>query len=129
MVRQTARELSPLVGNPSTAVAADALEGRARRAVSLVNEKIGDSSRADAAALEGTVQPTNGASPKVLNLAEAAALVRCSRAHLSNIVNGKVRGIPRLPTVRIGRRVLFRRESLESWLQQVESLTPLPNSR
>ena len=60
---------------------------------------------------------------KVLNLAEAAALVRCSRAHLSNVVNGKVHGIPRLPTVRIGRRVLFRRESLEQWLQQVESMT------
>jgi len=65
---------------------------------------------------------------RILNLAEAAALVRCSRAHLSNIVNGKVHGIPRLPTVRIGRRVLFRRESLEQWLQQVESMTaPRPS--
>jgi hypothetical protein len=60
---------------------------------------------------------------KVLNLAEAAAFVRCSRAHLSNIANGKVRGIPYLPTVRIGRRVLFRRESLELWLEQVEAAT------
>ena len=67
--------------------------------------------------------------PKVLNLAEAAALVRCSRAHLSNIVNGKVHGIPRLPTVRIGRRVLFRRESLELWLQEVESTTLARHSR
>ena|SRR5690242_1131040 len=66
---------------------------------------------------------------KVLNLAEAAALVRCSRAHLSNVVNGKVHGIPRLPAVRIGRRVLFRRESLEQWLQQVESMTALRPSR
>jgi predicted DNA-binding transcriptional regulator AlpA len=66
---------------------------------------------------------------KVLNLAEAAALVRCSRAHLSNVVNGKVHGIPRLPTVRIGRRVLFRRESIEQWIQQVESMTALRPSR
>jgi hypothetical protein len=58
--------------------------------------------------------------PPILNLAEAAVLVRCSRAHLCNVVNGKVRGIPRLPTVRIGRRVLFRRESLEQWLREVE---------
>ena len=58
--------------------------------------------------------------PKILNLAEAATLVRCSRAHLSNIVHGKVPGIPQLPTVRIGRRVLFRRESLEQWLEKVE---------
>ena len=72
----------------------------------------------------GTVLPS-----RVLNLAEAAALVRCSRAHLSNVVNGKVHGIPRLPTVRIGRRVLFRRESLEQWLQQVESMTTLRPSR
>jgi len=66
---------------------------------------------------------------KVLNLAEADALVRCSRAHLSNVVNGKIHGIPRLPTVRIGRRLLFRRESLEQWLQQVESVTALRSSR
>lgn len=62
--------------------------------------------------------------PKVLNLAEAAALVRCSRAHLCNIVHGKIRGIPLLPTVRIGRRVLFRRESLEQWLEAVEAAGP-----
>ena len=66
-------------------------------------------------------QAVNGVSANVLNLAEAAALVRCSRAHLSNVINGKVRGIPRLPALRIGRRVLFRRESLEIWLQQIES--------
>ncbi len=59
--------------------------------------------------------------PKVLNLAEAATLVRCSRAHLCNVINGKVRGIPHLPTVRIGRRVLFRRESLEQWLREIEA--------
>jgi len=61
---------------------------------------------------------------KVLNLTEAAALVRCSRAHLCNIVHGKIPGIPLLPTVRIGRRVLFRRESLERWLEAVEAAGP-----
>ena len=61
------------------------------------------------------------ASPPILNLAEAAKLVRCSRAHLCNVISGKVRGIPHLPTVRIGRRVLFRRESLEQWLREVEA--------
>ena len=49
--------------------------------------------------------------PKVLNLAEAAAFVRCS-------------GVPHLPSVRIGRRVLFRRESLEQWLEEVETSVP-----
>jgi hypothetical protein len=63
----------------------------------------------------------SGVVPSVLNLAEAATLVRCSRAHLCNVINGKVRGIPHLPTVRIGRRVLFRRESLEQWLRELEA--------
>ena len=61
--------------------------------------------------------------PRVLNLAEAAKFVRCSRAHLCNVVNGKVPDIPRLPAVRVGRRVLFRRESLERWLREVEAAT------
>jgi excisionase family DNA binding protein len=59
--------------------------------------------------------------PRVLNLAEAARYVRCSRSHLSNVLNGKLPDVPRLPFVRIGRRVVFRRESLEKWLQQVET--------
>jgi hypothetical protein len=46
--------------------------------------------------------------------------MRCSRSHLSNVLNGKVRDVPPLPFVRIGRRVLFRQESLEHWLRQIE---------
>jgi hypothetical protein len=45
-----------------------------------------------------------GAVPKVLNLAEAAAFVRCSRAHLCNVIHHKVPGVPHLPSVRIGPR-------------------------
>lgn len=70
---------------------------------------------------ERSAQPGNAVVPKVLNLAEAAAFVRCSRAHLSNVANGKIRGVPRLPTVRIGRRLLFRRESLNVWLEELEA--------
>jgi len=54
-----------------------------------------------------------GVVSKVLSLAEAATLVRCSRAHLCNLIHNRVPGVPHLPSVRIGRRVLFRRESLE----------------
>jgi hypothetical protein len=42
---------------------------------------------------EGVPQAKDAATPKVLNLAEAAALVRCSRAHLCSIVHGKIPGI------------------------------------
>ncbi|MFN9297879.1 MAG: helix-turn-helix domain-containing protein [Acidobacteriota bacterium] len=66
-------------------------------------------------------QNVEGRRPRVMNLAEAAEFVRCSKAHLCNILNGKVRGIPQLPAVRVGRRLLFRRESLERWLGEVEA--------
>jgi excisionase family DNA binding protein len=137
MARRTALELSAPpgrseptdFGDARTVVAADASQGLARRAGSYVHHGIADSSLAELQRVGRTIQPDSTAPSKVLNLAEAAALVRCSRAHLSNVVNGKVHGIPRLPAVRIGRRVLFRRESLEAWLQQIELITPLPHSR
>ena len=137
MGRRTALELSPPPGGPETTafgdvrtvVATDAPQELARRAGSYVHQGIADASLAELPRVGRTIQSGNAAPAKVLNLAEAAALVRCSRAHLSNVVNGKVHGIPRLPAVRIGRRVLFRRESLESWLQQIESITPLRHSR
>jgi excisionase family DNA binding protein len=137
MGRRTALELSPphassettALGDVGTVVAADASQRLARRAGSYASQGMADASLAEAPRVDRTNQSGNVAPSKVLNLAEAAALVRCSRAHLSNVVNGKVHGIPRLPAVRIGRRVLFRRESLESWLQQIESITPLPHSR
>jgi excisionase family DNA binding protein len=65
-----------------------------------------------------------GVVPRVLNLAEAAAFVRCCRAHLCNLIHDKVPGVPHLPSVRIGRRILFRRESLEQWPEEVEASGP-----
>lgn len=59
------------------------------------------------------------ASP-VMTLAEAARKLRCSKAHMSNVVNGKVPHLPPLPVLRIGRRVLIRHEALVSWMRQAE---------
>ena len=56
----------------------------------------------------------------ILTLQEAAAALRCSKAHLSHIINGKVPGLTPLPVARIGRRVLVRREVLLDWLSTVE---------
>lgn len=57
----------------------------------------------------------------LLTLQEAAGVVRCSKAHLSNVINGKVPGLPApLPVVRIGRRILVRRDALLAWLNKVE---------
>jgi excisionase family DNA binding protein len=58
---------------------------------------------------------------QILTLPEAATYLRCSKSHLSNLVNGKVLGMPPLPVVRVGRRVLFIKNSLEEYARQLES--------
>lgn len=59
--------------------------------------------------------------PQMLTLAEVARFLRSSRSHLSNLVNGKLLGMPTLPTVRLGRRILVRRESLIEWIVECEA--------
>ncbi len=58
---------------------------------------------------------------RVLTMNEAARELRCSKAHVHNIIVGKVPGLPPLPVLRIGRRVLIRMEGLNAWIAQVEA--------
>ena len=67
-----------------------------------------------------SVRGTSQRLSSVLTLSEVATELRCSKAHLSHIVNGKVAGLPPLPVARIGRRVIIRREALLNWLWTVE---------
>jgi Helix-turn-helix domain len=57
----------------------------------------------------------------VLTVAEIAFELRCSKAHVHNIITGKVPGLPPLPVLRIGRRVLIRRDGLKAWMLSVEA--------
>ena len=59
--------------------------------------------------------------PAVLTVAEVARELRCSKAHVHNIVAGKVPNLPPLPVLRIGRRMLVRAEGLEKWLTELEA--------
>lgn len=59
----------------------------------------------------------NDQSREVLTINEVAAILRCSRNHVSNVMNGKVPGLPALPHFVMGRRKLVRREWLSDWLQ------------
>lgn len=59
--------------------------------------------------------------PSLLTLAEVAVLLRVSRAHVSKLINGHVRGLPKLPAARLGRRVLVDEGSLRSWLFLLDS--------
>ena len=57
----------------------------------------------------------------ILTLTEVADELRCSKAHLQNIVAGKVRNLPPLPSLRLGRRLLVRYDALLQWMLSVEA--------
>jgi excisionase family DNA binding protein len=63
--------------------------------------------------------------PQVLTTREGALVLRCSKAHFCNLLNGRVRGIPRIPFLRLGRRRLVRKETLIQWIEQVEGRSRL----
>jgi hypothetical protein len=52
---------------------------------------------------------------EILTVAEVAAELRCSKAHVHNTINGKVAGVLPLPAIHMGRRKLVRRTALELW--------------
>ena len=63
--------------------------------------------------------------PEVLTTREGARLLRCSKAHFCNLLNGVVHGVPPLPYLQLGRRRLIRKTILIEWLERVESSASL----
>lgn len=72
--------------------------------------------------LSTTLRHLSDASP-LLTLDETAALLRYSKAHASKLTRGKIHGVKPLPAIRLGRRVLVRREDLLQWLSHHASGT------
>jgi len=61
--------------------------------------------------------------PLLLSLTEAAALLSLTKQQLYELTRSRSRrrqAIP-LPYVRLGKRLCFRRESLERWIAQLEA--------
>jgi len=56
----------------------------------------------------------------LLTMADVAALLHVSKAHVCKAVAGRVPGCPAIPCVALGRRKLVRRQSLVEWLQENE---------
>lgn len=56
----------------------------------------------------------------MLTSSEIAERLRVSKAQVSKLMNGKVKGVPRLKVIVLGRRKLVRDEALEEWCRQVE---------
>ena len=56
----------------------------------------------------------------ILTVAEVAAKLRCSKAHVCKAINGQVKHISPLPAIAMGRRKLIRRIALERWIEENE---------
>ena len=57
---------------------------------------------------------------EILTVRDVALELRCSVAHVHNVINGKVKNVSRLPAIRIGRRRLVQRDTLEEWKKSNE---------
>jgi excisionase family DNA binding protein len=62
-----------------------------------------------------------GNDAEVLTIKEAATVLRCSKAHIQNLLAGKVKDAPPLSFIPLGRRKLIRRESLLRWMERAEA--------
>jgi excisionase family DNA binding protein len=62
---------------------------------------------------------TSGAKHRVpvMSLTQAAEYLQISKAHLSNLINGKVSGVRPLRCARLGRRVLIKQQWIDEWLE------------
>lgn len=54
---------------------------------------------------------------KILTITEVAEILRCSKAHVQNVLVGKVRGVPMLAHLRMGRRKIVRKDWLDQWME------------
>jgi excisionase family DNA binding protein len=57
---------------------------------------------------------------EVLTVRDVALELRCSVAHVYNVINGKVKNVSRLPAIAMGRRKLIQRDTLEEWKRSNE---------
>ena len=64
----------------------------------------------------------------LLTLDEIAIELRCSKAHVSHLLNGKLPAIPRLLSIALGRRRLVRKSTLETWKKDCEAASAIIDS-
>jgi excisionase family DNA binding protein len=61
--------------------------------------------------------PAISAESQILTLTQTAEYLRISKAHLSNVIKGKVHSVPPLRHAKVGRRILIQRLWLDEWLE------------
>jgi excisionase family DNA binding protein len=61
-----------------------------------------------------------GAADDILTIPEVAERLRCSRAHAYHLARGKIGDALPLAVIRLGRRKLVRRSTLDAWMRANE---------
>jgi hypothetical protein len=56
-----------------------------------------------------------------LNLAEAGELLGLTVSQMRQLVRARSKQKHKIPVFKLGKRLVFRRESLEAWVRQLES--------
>jgi hypothetical protein len=62
-------------------------------------------------------------SDEVLTRKQTMEMLHVKPAFFSKLVNGKVPGLPPLRYIRVGRRLLFLKSSIDEWLLEAEKIT------
>jgi excisionase family DNA binding protein len=57
----------------------------------------------------------------MLTVKEVAEILRCSKGHALNVIEGKVTGLPKLAHLSVGRRKVIRRDWLAAWVEANKS--------
>ena len=70
--------------------------------------------------MNGYVEMNQSNALDILTTAEVARELRCSKAHVSKAIAGKLPHVTPLPAVCLGRRRLVRRASLHKWIEENE---------
>jgi len=65
----------------------------------------------------------------LLTIAEVAALLHCSKAHVFKIINGQVPHTPPIPAIVFGRRKLVRSSTLQTWIAEREGHATIVRSQ
>jgi excisionase family DNA binding protein len=60
-----------------------------------------------------------------MTMEQAAAYLQISKAHLGNVIKGKVTGVPPIKAASVGRRILIKRSWADEWLEQAAAGEPL----
>lgn len=61
---------------------------------------------------------------EIMTVQEVARALRCSKAHVYNVIAGKVKGISPLRVISLGRRKLVRRATFVTWQSENEKVFP-----